>query len=245
MIVTIGLTGQGNIWQTKKNVYESFQKIPPTQETKEYLMKYFLDRLDYTRGKRFTPYHDIIFILDSSESLSMENFNLSVVIAQRLVSRFDPDTQFAAVVFGANATISFNFHFARVAVESLGKVGYQGGKRNTLDALQAAQNMLLLNRRSGMRDGSRKRVLLVTTGPCARNLNEAITLQRLIWAAMQIKSLGAEVFVAAVGDRIPRIEELLLIPSSTDVHFYRVASMTAFKSLVDEIPVHIVYQDGQ
>lgn len=243
MIITIGLTSEGNIWQTKEDVYESFQKTPPLQEIKEYLMKYFLDRRDHTRGKRFIPYHDIIFILDSSKFLSEENFNLSVITAQNLVTRFDPETQFASIIFGTNATISFNFHFARVAIECFGKVGYQGGKRNTFYALQAAQNMLLLNHNSGVRDGSRKKVLLVTTGPCERTLTETIKLQRLIWVAMQIKNLGAEVFVVAVGNRIPRIEELLLIPSSTDVHFYRVANMTAFKSLVDEIPIHIVYQD--
>ena len=80
-------------------------------------MKYFLDRRDQTRGKRFIPYHDIIFILDSSKFLSEENFNLSVITAQNLVTRFDPDTQFASIIFGTNATISFNFHFARVRLE--------------------------------------------------------------------------------------------------------------------------------
>ena len=103
--------------------------------------------------------------------------------------------------------------------------------------------MLLLNRDSGVRDGSRKRMLLVTDGPCERNLNDTIKLQRLIWASMQIKTQGPEVFVVAVGRRIPRIEELLLIPSSTDVHFYRVANMAEFKRLVDGIAAHIVYQD--
>jgi len=104
--------------------------------------------------------------------------------------------------------------------------------------------MLFLNRDSGVRDGSRKRVLLVTDGPCERNLNDTTKLQNLIWVAMQIKTMGPEVFVVAVGRRIPRIEELLLIPSSTDVHFYRVANMAAFKRLVDEIAKHIVYQDA-
>ena len=103
--------------------------------------------------------------------------------------------------------------------------------------------MLLMNRDSGVRDGSRKRVLLVTDGPCERNLNDMFNLQRVIWATMQIKTLGSEVFVVAVGRRIPRIEELLLIPSSTDVHFYRVANMAAFKRLVDGIATHIVYRD--
>ena len=83
----------------------------------------------------------------------------------------------------------------------------------------------------------------MTDGPCERNLTDTAKLQRLIWATVQIKTPGPELFVVAVGRRISRIEELLLIPSSSDVHFYRVSSMAAFKRLVDGIPTHIVYQD--
>ncbi|KAL9958534.1 hypothetical protein ACROYT_G035562 [Oculina patagonica] len=235
--------GEGTIWETKEDIYESFQMIPSLQVTRDNLMKYFLDRQDYPRGKRYIPYYDIIFILDSSSSISRANFNLSLLTAQNLVERFDPDTQFAAVSFGTDAVLNFNFNSSKVAIESLGHIQYQGGKKNTLDALKKTQNMLLLNRDSGVRDGSRKRVLLVTDGPCERSLNDTAKLQRLIWATVQIKTLGPEVFVVAVGHRIPRIEELLLIPSSSDVHFYRVSNMAAFKKLVDGIAAHIVYQD--
>lgn len=164
----------------------------------------------------------------------------AIVVMSNRCTNFALKMSFVIPVFFFLLSVFFSH---QVAIECFDKVGYQGGKRNTFYALQAAQNMLLLNHNSGVRDGSRKKVLLVTTGPCGRTLTETIKLQRLIWVAMQIKNLGAEVFVVAVGNRITRIEELLLIPSSTDVHFYRVANMTAFKSLVDEIPIHIVYQD--
>lgn len=242
-ILTVACFGEGTIWETKEDVYERFQHVPPLRETRKNLMKYFLDRRPDLRGKRYTPYYDIIFILDSSTSISQAHFNLSLITARNLVTRFAPDTQFAAVTFGTNATVNFKFNSSRVAIESLRKIRYSGGKKNTLDALRKTHKMLLLNRYSGVRDGSRKRVLLVTDGPCERNLNDTINLQRLIWATMQIKTLGSEAFVVAVGRRIPRIEELLLIPSSTDAHFYRVANMAAFKRLVDGISTHIVYQD--
>jgi len=77
-------------------------------------MKYFLDRQPDSRGKRYTPYYDIIFILDSSASISQEHFNLSLITARSLVTRFAPDTQFAAVTFGSNATVNFNFNSSRV-----------------------------------------------------------------------------------------------------------------------------------
>jgi len=241
--LTVTFFGEGTIWETREDVYERFQNVPPLQETRQYLMKYFLDRQPDSRGKRYTPYYDIIFILDSSASISQEHFNLSLITARSLVTRFAPDTQFAAVTFGSNATVNFNFNSSRVAIESLRKIHYRGGKKNTLDAFRKTHKMLLLNRDSGVRDGSRKRVLLVTDGPCERNLNDTIKVQKLIWTTMQIKTLGPEMFVVAVGRRIPRIEELLLIPSSTDAHFYRVANMAAFKRLVDGIATHIVYQD--
>lgn len=77
-------------------------------------MKYLLDRPDNSRGKRFSPYYDIIFVLDSSNSFSWAEFNLSVTIAKGLVKRFEPDTLFAAVTFGANASVSFNFQQPKV-----------------------------------------------------------------------------------------------------------------------------------
>lgn len=54
--------------------------------------------------------------------------------------------------------------------------------------------MLSLNADSGVRAGSRKRVLLVTNGPDERNLNETEKLQKIIWIAIQLRIRGAEVF---------------------------------------------------
>ena len=109
--------------------------------------------------------------------------------------------------------------------------------------MKKTQNLLQLTRDSGVRAGSRKRVLLVTDGPNERKLNDIERLQRIIWTAMQLQTEGPEVFVVAVGHRISRIEELILIASSTDSHFYRVSDMLALKQIVDSIPVHIIYQN--
>lgn len=133
--------------------------------------------------------------------------------------------------------------FSQAAIESIGKIQYQGGKKNILNALKKTLNVLSLNADSGVRAGSRKRVLLVTNGPDERNLNETEKLQKIIWTAIQLRIRGAEVFVVVVGYKIPRIEELIQIASSTDTHFYRVSDMLSFKQIVDGIPVHIVYQE--
>ena len=133
--------------------------------------------------------------------------------------------------------------FSQAAIESIGKIQYQGGKKNILNALNKTLNVLSLNADWGVRAGSRKRVLLVTNGPDERNLNDTEKLQKIIWTAIQLRIRGPEVFVVVVGYKIPRIEELIQIASSTDTHFYRVSDMQTFKQIVDGIPVHIVYQE--
>ena len=82
-------------------------------------MKYFLDRPDYPRGKRYIPYYDITFILDSSASITEANFKLSITTAKNLVTRFDPDTQFAAITFGTNAVVQFKFNSSKVRIWSM------------------------------------------------------------------------------------------------------------------------------
>ena len=59
-------------------------------------------------------YNDIIFILDSSASISPAHFNPSLITARNLVTRFAPDTQFAVVTFGTNATVNFKFNSSKV-----------------------------------------------------------------------------------------------------------------------------------
>lgn len=225
-------------WETKGDIYESLQAVPPLEETRQKMMKHLLDRRHNSRGKRFSPYYDIVFVLDSSNSFSWAEFNLSVTIAKGLVKRFEPDTLFAAVTFGANASVSFNFQPPKSTIELLSsKVEHQGGNKSILHALKTTQNKLLLNLDSGIRVGSKKRVLLVTNGVDTGHL------QSLIWIATRIKVLGPAIFLVAIGHRLPNIKELVLIPSSTNSHFYRVSNMREFKQLVDGIPEHIVYQD--
>ena len=91
-----------------------FQTIPPIPEIRQKLMRYFLDRQDDSRGKRYISYHDIVFVLDSSNSISEADFNLSLTAVQGLVTRFDPDTMFAAVTISTNASVNFNFKSTKV-----------------------------------------------------------------------------------------------------------------------------------
>ena len=98
--------------------------------------------------------------------------------------------------------------------------------------------MLSLNADSGVRAGSRKRVLLVSNGPDERNLNETEKLQKIIWTAIQLRIRGAEVFVVVVGYKIPRIEELIQIASSTKTTILRFRQTDEALLLVPNLPKH-------
>lgn len=80
------------------------------------MMKYLLDRPEESRERRYNPYYDIAFVLDSSHSISRPDFNLSVTAAQSLVTRFEPDSLFAAVTFGTSASVSFKFNSSKVRI---------------------------------------------------------------------------------------------------------------------------------
>ena len=82
----------------------------------------------------------------------------------------------------------------------------------------------------------------MTSGP-AEELHDDRELQRFLISIYNFKAQGNEVFLVAAGGRIPRIQELVEIPSSTNDHFYRVFDMMQFKQIVDSIPEHIVYRE--
>ena len=46
---------------------------------------------------------------------SRADLNISVSVVKSLVTRFEPDSRFAAITFGANASVSFNFKSPKVS----------------------------------------------------------------------------------------------------------------------------------
>ena len=76
-----------------------------------------------------------------------------------------------------------------------------------------------------------KRIFLLTDGQS--NVKQWATLYK----ALQIKMLGVEIFVMAVGDSMSGINELISIASSSDTHLFRVKNMGDFEKVVKLIPV--------
>lgn len=76
-----------------------------------------------------------------------------------------------------------------------------------------------------------KRIFLLTDGQS--NVKKRETLYK----AFQLKMMGVEIFVMAVGNYIRGINELVSIASSSDTHLFRVESMADFDKVVKMIPL--------
>ena len=83
----------------------------------------------------------------------------------------------------------------------------------------------------GVRQGSFRRILLVTDGQS--NINRAETIP----SSEQLKLvMGVEVFVIAVGEYLEGIKEMVQMASSTDAHMYRVLNMRGLDDVIKLIP---------
>lgn len=87
-----------------------------------------------------------------------------------------------------------------------------------------------MNPSSGIRKQSYKRVLLVTDG--MSNLYKQMTL----WRALQLKFMGIEVYVLAVGNHIHGVREIASIATSPKSHLFRVKDFKSFVKVVKLIP---------
>ena len=101
---------------------------------------------------------------------------------------------------------------------------------NTQAALRLCKKQFFLNRNSGLRNISYKRVLILTDG--RSNVEEDKTL----YNAFSLKEIGAEIFVIAVGKYLKGILEIVGMASSTNDHLYRVENMGALLEIVTLIP---------
>ena len=101
---------------------------------------------------------------------------------------------------------------------------------NTQEALNKCRTQLLLNPASGIRRRSYKRVMIVTDG--RSNLFKELTL----WRSLQLKFMGVEIYVMAVGKHVHGIQELASIATTASAHMYRVKDFTSFVKVVKLIP---------
>ncbi|XP_031556030.1 integrin alpha-D-like [Actinia tenebrosa] len=175
-------------------------------------------------------FYDVAYIIDSSGSIKESEFQNGLKALQILVTRAKPSTLYAAINYSEEGHIHFDFQPPYKAIELLETTKHYGFRTNTQDALKKCREVLFLNKTSGVRGGSLKRVLVVTDG--RSNLNKETTL----YEALELKVLGIEVFVVAVGKYVNGIEELIGIATTRERHLFRVDSLGGFIEVVQLIP---------
>jgi uncharacterized protein with von Willebrand factor type A (vWA) domain len=117
------------------------------------------------------------------------------------------------------------------AKKKLKTIKYRPGKTNTQEALSMALNQLVKSNKSNVREGSVRRILLLTDG--LSNVKRNLTLLR----GSQLKTAGVEIFVMAVGRYHQGFEEIVGLASSTYAHLYRVGHMKGFLRVMKLIPI--------
>ena len=172
---------------------------------------------------------DVLLIIDSSKSVPEANFTRGMQALESLVTKFRPSTKFAAILFSTKAKVMFKFVSPQKAAENLAGIRYHSGFTNTQAALRKA-GRLFSNKKSGAREYASKRIFILSDG------QSNIKKQKTLYLAYLLKSMGVEVFVMAVGERIEGINELAMVATSTDKHLYRVGQMEEFIKVVNEIP---------
>lgn len=174
--------------------------------------------------------HDVVFLIDSSRSLTRRSFHHRLKALRRLTERGRPNTRYAAITFSKHAKIEFNFSSQADTEVKLRSVKHMAGATNTQEALRKCRTEVMFNDGAGARQGSYKTVLIVTDGQS--NVHQEKTL----FEAFQLKNSGVQVFVVAVGKYIEGIAEVMGLASSTDAHMFRVADTESFLTVVKLIP---------
>ena len=201
--------------------------------TAKKLERYFLDHdKGYRHRRSATPsFYDVIFVVDASNSIRKRDFNRGVKALRQVIDKARPNTHFAAITFSDKAEVAFDFTDPKTAKHNLyHKISFIGHKTNTQEALKKCRTDLFTNKNSNVRPHAAKRVLLLTDG--SSNMHVHLTLYR----AFQLKMMGVEIFVIAIGSYMPGIQELVAIASSTDKHLYRVRNTMSLLDIVRLIP---------
>jgi len=187
---------------------------------------HFISTSDSYRLKRqLRGDYDIIYVIDSSSSISKAEFRKGIKAIQILIDRGAPGTKHAAITVANDAQPVFTFISGEKASEKLENLERSGGKTNMQEALEKSLKMFQ-NPRSGTRVGSFRRVLVVTDG------QSNVKREKTLWNAMELKLNGAEIFVVGVGGYLEGIDELAQMASSLDAHLYRAGDMQGFVEIV-------------
>ncbi|KAK2143116.1 hypothetical protein LSH36_875g00001, partial [Paralvinella palmiformis] len=160
---------------------------------------------------------DIAFLLDSSSSVTPENWKKTLKFVEGFERRIDfswSDARIAVVSFGNNATTEVYLNIFNGFERVVSGIAYKDQSRNTAAGLKAINDMVF-KLSKGDRLEMTNVVILITNG-----LSTSEQIQNLM-AAKQLKR-KAFVFVIGMGDRYVR-QEGKAIASKPSYLFHREA----------------------
>ncbi|EDO50014.1 predicted protein [Nematostella vectensis] len=169
------------------------------------------------RARRKSESYNVVYLIDSSNSLGQRNFTIALNALKLLTSKSRPGTR-------------------KEAYRQLSKVPFIAGTTNTQEALNLAQRELFGKKNSGATPGAIGRVLIITDG--LSNVQRNLTL----FNAYKLKMAGPEIYVVAVGQYLYGLHELVGLASSTENHLFRAQSMRGLEGAVRLIPKPSMYR---
>ncbi|XP_048579052.1 collagen alpha-1(VII) chain [Nematostella vectensis] len=219
VVIVVLLTSQlasTYIWErdSTENLYSELQKIPRASVTARKLVQNFM-QYDRSLGR---VQQNMIFLLDSSLSIGKSGFKRQVYAVRSIIRNCPANSRFAAIGFSTSANVSFNFTSARDADKLLQQFQYIGAMTNTQKALQQAMNMFRGTRSS--RWNVINKILLITDGL------STVDQQLTIYRGFQLKRMGVQLFVIAMGTKVYGMPEVLGLVSSVHRHLFRVRDLS-------------------
>lgn len=209
--------------------------IPSPEETAKKFKKHFLDlekedlSIPYRTKRQLYNFFDVVYIIDSSSSISELEFKRGIQAIQQIILKSKPASRHGVITIATTGNIALNFTTNEKAAQKLRTLKRSGGKTNTQHALEMC-NEMFVGSSYGAREGSFRRLLIVTDGQS--NIKKHLTLEK----ASKLKQSGIEVFVIALGEYLEGIEELSKMASSPNAHMYRVEDMNGLILVVKLIP---------
>ncbi len=140
---------------------------------------------------------DIIFIVDASGSIGINNWNTMITFIKNVITRFgsaSTNSRFAFVKFSSSANVEFALnHYTNTndVKRAVDRIGYTQGGTNIASGLAKARRNII--RGSGDRNNAPNIAILITDGQDSSNaLSEA----------NQIKQLGTKVITIGIGSGV-------------------------------------------
>lgn len=177
---------------------------------------------------------DLIFVLDSSSSLSYGDFERSKQFVTSIIHTLNigsAKTQVGMIKYSTDVYREFllnDYDSKHSVVEAVDRMSYVRGKTYTADALKHSR--MMFHEYNGGRDSAEKIVVLITDGESTQEISEVFE------EANKIKNdIGAAVFVIGIGSDIQEIVYKRIASDPNDIFYYSAESFDSLDETVSAV----------